>query len=81
MARSISAASRTRPSYLHPEPMAPQPRSRETGPHLWHARGIRMIATREVAGAISLSSSSHLPPIANSYSVGPVALPPGLARL
>ena len=43
--------------------------------------GSRMTATRVTRGAISLSSSSHLPHMPYSKEVKPVALPPGRARL
>jgi regulator of protease activity HflC (stomatin/prohibitin superfamily) len=41
----------------------------------------RRTATRVTRGAISLSSSSHFPPMAYSKTVKPVALPPGCAKL
>ena len=43
--------------------------------------GSRMTAARVTWGAISLSSSSHLPLMPYSKIVKPVALPPGRARL
>jgi len=43
--------------------------------------GSRMTATRFTPGAISLSSSSRLPLILNSYAANPVALVPGRDRL
>ena len=80
-ARSISPASRTltgltstlsdgatawmTPNWPVPEPWA----------------GSRRTATRVTPGAISLSSSSHFPPMLYSKSMNPVALPPGRARL
>src|SRR5262245_23936910 len=39
--------------------------------------GLNMTPTRERPGAISLSSSSHLPPTENSNMLNPVRLPPG----
>ena len=39
--------------------------------------GLKMTVTRVTAGAISLSISSHLPPIEASNSANPVRLPPG----
>ena len=41
----------------------------------------RRTATRVTPGAISLSSSSHFPPMLYSKFMNPVALPPGRARL
>jgi hypothetical protein len=41
----------------------------------------RRTATRATPGAISLSSSSHFPPMLNSQFMKPVALPPGRAKL
>src|SRR5262249_19500162 len=41
----------------------------------------RTTATRVTRGAISLSSSSHFAPKANSTFMKPVVLPPGRARL
>ena len=43
--------------------------------------GSRNTATRVVRGATSLSNSTHFALRPNSYSVNPVALPPGRARL
>src|SRR4029077_13174858 len=43
--------------------------------------GSRMTATRFTPGAISLSSSSRLPLMLNSYEANPVALVPGRDRL
>src|SRR6266511_2514661 len=43
--------------------------------------GLNMIAARLRLGAISLSSSSHLPPIELSMLMKPVMLPPGRDRL
>ena len=43
--------------------------------------GSRMTAARVTLGAISLSSSSHLPPKLYSNEVNPVTLPLGRARL
>src|SRR5262249_52108915 len=43
--------------------------------------GLNMIATRGMGGAMSLSSSTHLPPTLGSRFVNPVVLPPGRARL
>ena len=43
--------------------------------------GLNRKAARLTRGAISLSSSSHLPVIVGSIIVKPVALPPGRARL
>src|SRR5215472_5760938 len=40
-----------------------------------------MTAARVTCGAISLSSCSHFPAMPNSYSVNPVTLAPGRARL
>ena len=40
-----------------------------------------MTATRVTLGAISLSNSSHFPPMVYSAIMKPVALPPGRARL
>src|SRR5215470_11508026 len=39
--------------------------------------GLNNIATRVVRGAISFSSSSHLPAMVGSMLVKPVTLPPG----
>src|SRR5262249_48683539 len=53
-------------------------------PQLPDARGdggIANTATRVTWGAISLSSSSHLPLMPNSNIIKPVTLPPGRARL
>ena len=41
----------------------------------------RRTATRVTLGAISLSNSSHFPPILNSKFINPVTLPPGRAKL
>src|SRR6516165_8266411 len=41
----------------------------------------RMTAARVTCGAISLSSSNHFAPMPYSYSIKPVTLPPGRARL
>jgi hypothetical protein len=41
----------------------------------------RRTAARVTPGVISLSSSSHFPPMLNSKFMKPVALPPGRARL
>src|SRR5215470_371031 len=41
--------------------------------------GSRSTAARVTRGAISLSTSSHFPPIPNSKEVNPVALPTGQA--
>src|SRR5262249_26734357 len=43
--------------------------------------GCTMTATRVTLGAISLSNSTHLPPIPGSKLENPVTLPPGLAKL
>ena len=43
--------------------------------------GSEMTATRLSPGMISLSNSSHLPPISGSNVLKPVMLPPGRARL
>jgi hypothetical protein len=43
--------------------------------------GLNNKATRRTCGAISLSSSSHLPPMLGSMMVKPVALLPGNAKL
>src|SRR6266436_3284012 len=43
--------------------------------------GLNKMAARLTRGAISLSSSSHLPVIVGSITVNPVALPPGWAKL
>src|SRR5215475_7182357 len=43
--------------------------------------GSRRTATRVTSGAISLSSSSHFPPMLYSEIMKPVVLPPGRARL
>src|SRR6516164_9626140 len=43
--------------------------------------GLNMTPMRASPGAISLSNSSHLPPIENSYALKPVRLPPGFATL
>src|SRR5262249_30736309 len=43
--------------------------------------GLNMTPTRASLGAISLSRSSHLLPIANSYMLKPVRLPPGRVML
>src|SRR5215813_13428582 len=43
--------------------------------------GLNSIATRATRGAISLSSSSHLPAIVGSVKMKPVTLPPGRAKL
>src|SRR5215831_3757369 len=40
-----------------------------------------MNAARFTPGAISLSSSSHFVPMPYSYSIKPVAMPPGRARV
>jgi hypothetical protein len=42
--------------------------------------GLSTIAIRSIAGAISFSSSSHLPPIVGSKFVKPVELPPGRGK-
>src|SRR5438132_5737727 len=43
--------------------------------------GLNKKATRATRGAISLSSSSHLPAIVGSILVKPVTLPPGRGKL
>src|SRR6516164_8621163 len=43
--------------------------------------GLNRRATRATRGAISLSSSSHLPAIVGSMLVKPVTLPPGREKL
>src|SRR5215475_2749006 len=43
--------------------------------------GSRRTPTHVTRGAISLSSSNHLPPMPYSKIVNPVALPPGRAKL
>src|SRR5262249_14333847 len=43
--------------------------------------GSRSTAARVISGAMSLSSSSHFPPMLYSKLVKPVAFPPGRARL
>src|SRR5262245_66415309 len=43
--------------------------------------GLNKKATRATRGAISLSSSSHLPAIVGSILVKPVTLPPGREKL
>ena len=43
--------------------------------------GLKKKATRATRGAISLSSSSHLPGIVGSILVKPVTLPPGRGKL
>ena len=43
--------------------------------------GLNSIATRTTRGAISLSSSSHLPAMVGSVKVKPVTLLPGRAKL
>jgi hypothetical protein len=43
--------------------------------------GLNNKATRATRGAISLSSSSHLPPIVGSMLVKPITLPPGREKL
>src|SRR5262245_33415621 len=43
--------------------------------------GSRRTATRVLPGAVSLSNSSHLPPIGYSKVLNPVMLPPGRVRL
>src|SRR5262249_21520386 len=43
--------------------------------------GLNKAATGETRGAISLSSSTHLPPSEGSLVAKPVALPPGRDRL
>ena len=45
------------------------------------AAGLKTIATLATRGAISLSSSSHLPPSASSLTAKPVTLPPGRGKL
>src|SRR5215469_5185366 len=45
------------------------------------ASGLKINAQRPSSGAISLMSSNHLAPIANSKLVNPVMLPPGRAKL
>src|SRR5262249_36015432 len=45
------------------------------------AAGLNSIATRLTRGAISLSSSSHLPPSESSVVEKPVTLPPGRGKL
>jgi hypothetical protein len=43
--------------------------------------GLNKVATRVTRGAISLSSSTHFPPMVVSKFVKPLVLPPGRARL
>jgi hypothetical protein len=43
--------------------------------------GLNSIATRATRGAISLSSSSHLPAIVGSIVTKPVTFPPGCGKL
>src|SRR6516165_658548 len=45
------------------------------------AVGLNNIATLTTRGAISLSSSTHLPPSASSLAVKPVTMPPGREKL
>src|SRR5215471_4347902 len=45
------------------------------------AAGLNTIVTLATRGAISLSSSSHLPPSASSLTAKPVTLPPGRGKL
>src|SRR5215470_9716905 len=45
------------------------------------ASGLKINAMLPSSGAISLMSSNHLAPIANSKLVNPVMLPPGCAKL
>src|SRR6516164_4007047 len=81
MARSVSPASRT----LIGRTSTPSDEAEAWIAANWPApaamAGFRRNATRFTPGAISLSSSSHLPPKSNSYSIKPVALPPGRARV
>src|SRR6266436_9142450 len=46
-----------------------------------HVAGLNKKAARFTGGAISLSSSTHLPTTVGSITVKPVALPPGCGRL
>src|SRR5262249_51875803 len=81
MARSISLASRT-PTGVNS--------TLNEGATVWIAarppepagtEGARITAIRFIPGASSLSSSSHLPLILNSYEANPVAFVPGRDRL
>src|SRR5271166_1077880 len=81
MTRSMSAASRT----LARVNCAPNDGAAASIPCQYaiceRLSGSRMTATRLLPGAVSLSNSSHLPPIGCSKLAKPVTLPPGRARL
>src|SRR5262249_2733114 len=77
----ISSRSRTRPV------LTTMPNAGAADSIVWRChRPVGLLASRitcacSTYGAISLSSSSHLPPIANSRFAKPVAFAPGFARL
>jgi hypothetical protein len=66
---------------LHPERPGGRLSRAQEGFGIGAVSGLNRKPTRTTAGAISLSSSGHLPPNVGSFDMNPVIDPPGRARL